>query len=504
MKVKLDTVDLGANPRKDYNLKAMASLIESVKQHGVLEAITVVFKDGRYEVVRGSRRYKAAKAAGVEWILVNVVDKEGYDDTFTKQLVENLHREDLNPVEEGEAFKDYIIAAKATTKGVAQRINKPEFYVKRRLEILNATPETQKALRDGKIKLGHALALVRVPNKKEQNEILRDAIKGKYNVSDVIDDIKHIAYYLNRAVFDLAQCKGCQYNGGEQTVLFETGSELKNNCTNSKCFKETTNKFFQARRNEYEVAGVEIVDKEDKRANYMNRESYYDKETQEKLLKSILKHPKAYVIVFENDHAGVLEERVYSIKKAESNRGSPIDGKARLKNKISEHKRQFLIRTLKGYVGQSTKVCKAVSLFYMIKEADNFDQEEIFKKLKIKTSGYCYDYSEIFKKLLAAKESDLDNMIDIENRLRVKRFGDDELELLSSAVKLKLNKHFKVSEAYLNLYTIADLPKIAKELGVDIKKGKKTDMVKQILKANLKGKVPKAVDKKIRGYSRSY
>lgn len=152
-----------ANPRTVFDEAALAELAESIAVHGVLEPIVVrPDGDGTYEIVFGARRYRATKLAGgteIPAIVRSYTDAE----VLEVQLIENLQREDMSPLDEARGFKRLVDEAKLTAQQIAERIGKSVEYVYARMKLLDAAPKVQQALVGGKLKAEQAVLLARLP-----------------------------------------------------------------------------------------------------------------------------------------------------------------------------------------------------------------------------------------------------------------------------------------------------------------------------------------------------
>ncbi|HTT74229.1 MAG TPA: ParB/RepB/Spo0J family partition protein [Thermoplasmata archaeon] len=174
----------GTNVRElDDSTPAFRELVESVKTHGVLEPLLVRAtppgpQDHAYELVAGYRRIAAARAAGLKTVPVRVLD---INDTERSeiQLLENLLRKDLTPMEEARGIHEYSAAAGAKPKEVAARIHKSETYVRERLRLLNLVPEAQTLLGKGEMDVAHAVLVATLPPEGQQ-----ELVKGEDGYRD--------------------------------------------------------------------------------------------------------------------------------------------------------------------------------------------------------------------------------------------------------------------------------------------------------------------------------
>lgn len=159
-------------PRKEWDPQAMQELVESIKEKGVLQPILVRPKGDGYEIIAGERRWRAAIEAGLDKVPVivkGVSDKEALE----LALVENLQRQDLNPLEEAEAYRVLIEEFGYTQQEVAQKVGKDRSTVANALRLLKLSAEAKEALRKGQISAGHARVLLSVEDPEGQRMLLR-------------------------------------------------------------------------------------------------------------------------------------------------------------------------------------------------------------------------------------------------------------------------------------------------------------------------------------------
>lgn len=178
-------------PRKIFDDEALAELATSIKNYGVIQPIIVREKDGRYIIIAGERRWRASRLAGLKTIPCVIKD-------YTEQevseiaIIENLQREDLNPIESAKAIKSLINQYNLTQDEVADKIGKSRPAVANTLRLLSL-PESIIALVEGnKLTAGHARALLGIDNPAKQKEIALLIIKNNLTVRDVENIIKHL------------------------------------------------------------------------------------------------------------------------------------------------------------------------------------------------------------------------------------------------------------------------------------------------------------------------
>ena len=166
-------------PRKDFDEEALNSLAESIGQHGLIQPIIVrPTIGGGYTIIAGERRWRACRMAGLTEIPV-VIKDTGEQNLMEMALVENLQREDLNPVEEALGYKSLIDGFGLTQEEVATKMAKSRSAVANALRLLNLKEEELEALRSGKITSGHARALLSAENEEIRAKMFESALNGE-------------------------------------------------------------------------------------------------------------------------------------------------------------------------------------------------------------------------------------------------------------------------------------------------------------------------------------
>lgn len=166
-------------PRKDFDEQALNELAESIKEHGLLQPILVRSKpSGGYEIIAGERRWRASRIAGLRTVPV-VIKEMDEKEAAEVALIENLQREDLNPVEEAMGYRSLMVSYGLTQEQVAERMGKSRSAVANALRLLDLTPNETEALKAGKISAGHARALLGAEKGSDlRSDMLRVALSG--------------------------------------------------------------------------------------------------------------------------------------------------------------------------------------------------------------------------------------------------------------------------------------------------------------------------------------
>ena len=166
-------------PRKDFDEEALGSLAESIGQHGLIQPIIVrPTIGGGYTIIAGERRWRACRMAGLTEIPVVIKDTDEQN-LMEMALVENLQREDLNPVEEALGYKSLMDNFGLTQEEVAAKMAKSRSGVANALRLLNLNADELEALRNGKITAGHARALLSAENSEIRAKMFESALNGE-------------------------------------------------------------------------------------------------------------------------------------------------------------------------------------------------------------------------------------------------------------------------------------------------------------------------------------
>ncbi|MCX8113294.1 MAG: ParB/RepB/Spo0J family partition protein [Bacteroidia bacterium] len=171
-------------PRLDFAEEELAELAESIRQHGLIQPITVRAVGERYQIIAGERRWRAAKRAGLSHIPAYVRTADNTQ-LLAFALVENVQRENLNPIELALAYKRLIEECGLTQEEVAQYVGKSRPTIANTLRLLRLPPEIQKALKDGMIAEGHARPLLALDSPDLQLEVFRQIQQKGLNARQV-------------------------------------------------------------------------------------------------------------------------------------------------------------------------------------------------------------------------------------------------------------------------------------------------------------------------------
>lgn len=178
-------------PRKNFDEDALQELADSIKQFGLLQPILVQDRKTHYEIIAGERRWRAAKLAGLKEVPVIIRD-------YTEQeiveisLIENIQREDLNPIEEAQAYKRLLTEFNLKQDEVAERVSKSRTAVTNSMRLLKLCDEVQQMIIDDMLSTGHARALISIDDPEEQYTIAQKIFDEKLSVRDVEKLVKNL------------------------------------------------------------------------------------------------------------------------------------------------------------------------------------------------------------------------------------------------------------------------------------------------------------------------
>ena len=176
-------------PRTRFDDEAIAALAASIREVGILQPIVVRKAGAGYELIAGERRLRAAKLAGLATIPVVVRDTEDAD-TLREALIENIHREDLGPIELAEAFRELLEELGLKQEELADRVGVSRSHIANTIRLLQLPIDVQQLLTDGKLQAGHARALLALGDAEAQNTLALRTVAEDLTVRDVEDLVR--------------------------------------------------------------------------------------------------------------------------------------------------------------------------------------------------------------------------------------------------------------------------------------------------------------------------
>jgi len=191
---EIPTTEIRPNPqqpREYFDEEALAGLADSIREVGILQPVLVrAGEDGGYELIAGERRWRAARRVGLPTIpaMVRVADDAAM---LQHAIVENVQREELNPLEEAAAYQQLIEDFSLTHDDVATRVGKSRATITNTLRLLQLPPSIQRSLKEGTIRMGHARALLGTPDRAFQEQLARRVIAEDLSVREVEEAIRN-------------------------------------------------------------------------------------------------------------------------------------------------------------------------------------------------------------------------------------------------------------------------------------------------------------------------
>ena len=178
-------------PRKNFDEDALLELAESIKQFGLLQPILVQDRKTYYEIIAGERRWRASKIAGLKEVPV-IIRNYSEQEIVEISLIENIQREDLNPIEEAQAYKRLMVEFNLKQDEIAERVSKSRTAVTNSMRLLKLCDEVQQMIINDMISTGHARAIISVENPEEQYALAQKIFDEKMTVRDVEKYIKNM------------------------------------------------------------------------------------------------------------------------------------------------------------------------------------------------------------------------------------------------------------------------------------------------------------------------
>ena len=225
-----------AQPRTRFDEDALHELADSIKQYGIIEPIVVQKREDHYEIIAGERRWRAARIAGLKEVPV-VVKEYSEDEVFTIALIENIQREDLNPIEEAVAYQKLIQELKLKQDEVAEKVSKSRTAITNSMRLLKLDQRVQQMLIDEMISEGHGRALLPITDPEEQFNLAMKVFDEKLSVRETEKMIKKLQKVKNAPVKEEEEVKDVSfiYKNLEEKLKRTLGTkvEIKNKANNT-------------------------------------------------------------------------------------------------------------------------------------------------------------------------------------------------------------------------------------------------------------------------------
>ncbi len=240
LNLKIDKIVTNSNqPRKYFDNGKMSELKDSIKNSGLLQPITVrKISNGKYEIVAGERRYRACRELGMESIPViemNVGDARGYE----LSVLENIQRENLNPIEEAESYLMLMEVYGYTQEKLSEKLGKTRSSVSNKMRILKLPASVKEMVKKGEISYGHARTLLSLSDEKKIEEAAKEIINKRYSVREIERRVK---FLINKG----------NSSDALSGSLDSRGKESENESQNKNLNDKENNDFSEKESNAYE------------------------------------------------------------------------------------------------------------------------------------------------------------------------------------------------------------------------------------------------------------
>ena len=231
IEIDIDKIDNNPNqPRKNFDPTALEELAQSIRRYGVIQPILVTKRGDRYLIVAGERRFRACKIAEFKKIPAIV---KSFSESDIKQiaLLENIQRQDLNPIETARAMKELLDEYGWTQEDLADKLGKSRSGVANMLRLLTLCPEVIDLILQGKLSAGHARSLVVVTNPEVQLKLAQQVVNSKLTVRDMENAVKAVAKNNKKTIKTKAPAMSEELREFKDTIehKFSTKVEIKGN-----------------------------------------------------------------------------------------------------------------------------------------------------------------------------------------------------------------------------------------------------------------------------------
>jgi len=202
--LQIDTNKIQINPhqpRESFNPDELEDLINSIKEHGIIQPLLVTKNGDNYQLIAGERRLRAAKFLNLATVPA-IVREAKEQEKLEIALIENIQRKNLNPIEEAKSYHRLIEEFNLNQEAVAKRLGKNRSTVANTLRLLNLPAEIQKALAEERITEGHAKAIVALEDYNQQMELFKKIVNNKMSVRDTEDQVRRVSTRKPRTEID--------------------------------------------------------------------------------------------------------------------------------------------------------------------------------------------------------------------------------------------------------------------------------------------------------------
>ncbi|MBU1864281.1 MAG: ParB/RepB/Spo0J family partition protein [Candidatus Omnitrophica bacterium] len=518
--IKIEEIILGHNIRGVVKEADVQDILPSIQKEGVLQPVLVTMRKGKYLLCFGFRRFKAAQLAK-RGIIPATIKELTDEDIYELQMIENLQRKDLDPIQEAESYKE--LSKRCQLKDLVVKTGRSEKHIKRYLQLLTLPMEVITKIKSGELSAGHGFAIAQLGSKQGRLNLLKEIIRDRMSIRQAEREISGRDYTerLENAPFDKTECAGCQWNGNAQKALFLETVNLTGECRNKKCYRSKLDKWIKTKAEDFKKKGfkVKVVGENFWQFSPGRTDEEMRDYSQQKLGKSFKElclkpcEKMSVFIVSDGDIRYVCNNnsclRKLTRVKSSSPGGGDSDARAenRIANRVNITIRNFMMRRLEKEVLRNEELRNILILESLIKHDQSGELGEFIKKSEVKVNKRDREYIEelgitngIIKQLVQMSPKYIKESIREFSKRFLVQYSTGELITVGEKAKMKADE-FRVDEAYLMKMTKAELGKLAKELDISKKElpnpnGKKKDLVKWLLaRPETKKKAPKEIVK---------
>lgn len=526
------------NPRRWLDPVKLQELADAIEAQGILQPILVRPVEGGYEIIAGQRRWRAAQLISETFPVPVFIRDMTDEEAIAASTNENVIREDMSPAEEAEAAAKVLGDCSGNKEEAAKRLGWTVTTLEKRLALMNCSENVRTALVERKILLGHA-ELLATATKEKQDQVLAKimTLPKLPTVQEFKAQLEQISKSLEAAIFDKADCAGCQYNSSNQGSLF--GESIHSgHCTNGVCYDDKTTAELDARvvklKEEYPVVrivkpgenhtvirivaeGKNAVGEEQAKAcrgcaNFgaaissipgsignVYRDHCFDTACNTKKVAAHIKSQQAHVQEKAKPQANQSTDK----PKAAAKPNTEVQDSTRVKEYRVKTWRAVLKAELMTQKDKNQFILIALGISGYGRWISGNKMSQAYKKLLGGEGLTTTNLFEVATKLEAAPEEAVELLntalaASIESDIEVRQMGE-VLQFLGA----KLEKHWRIDAEYLDLLTKSEIELVADEIGLkaaigdkfsSLMAGKKADLIKSLLSTEgfeFEGKVPK-------------
>jgi ParB family chromosome partitioning protein len=518
--LKIEQVVPGDNIRKDITKESLASLIASIKENGILQPLLVRKNGEKFDLIAGYRRFNAAKYAELKEVPV-MVKEITEDDRVEIQLIENLQRADINPIDEALAYKGLGENFKAADLMVIT--GKSEYRIKRILSLLNLCAEVKELVKNRALSEDHGVVIARLHDVALQKALATEIKREKLSPREAEGKLERYSKNITNANFDKVQCKTCTFNGSTMKDMFDKDNDLNGQCLNLDCFFKKVAEFQKLKEAEFKKKGIQVIiqkeepkwgSKEHKALEECKEFGGYNSEgfDKQQFDTECSKTCKTFAVIIDpfgkvkmmcmNEdcfnkslkRAKASERKATSLPKTgDPEKDASIQFELKKKeSRVDLTKREFYMKNLKDSLKEVQLNRLLVHLLIGIEKGNAETVSEILGLKKQPNWNY-----RSFKHVAEITNAKATELIKAMVLGHLPDYSTEELEAFGAEAGLNIGKQFVITQEYLEKFSKAGLAHLGKELKLKVGtlawKDKKDEIIKIMLASGCKGKVPKEI-----------